>query len=405
MPQLWKKNKSALPKFLVSIGAGINQIPLIQEAKRLGFRTIGVDQNHTAPGFLSCDIRIIESIENYNEIYVKLKEFALIGDICGILSKSYGSAIKSAAFLADQFNCPLLPFRRVDDFLYKDRMKNIFRKNKIPSPRFFIIPERKKFRFPSTLRFPVVIKPTEGHAKKGVQLVADLKELDTLLATKKNVPLMVEEFIEGDEIIVSGLIHNGKFHLVEITDKAISPPPYFVDIMHISPSQYFSLSKEISAIGQEIATAFEIATSPLIMEIKIHPTKGIFLIEAVPEFGGEFIPEFIVPHRTGYNLIAETIKAITGQEFKIPQPHFGNKSVVVKYITGNSGQLFAFTPITCEEIPGLLFYRIFKDIGSSITPPSTNHDRIGVVIAEGKTTKEAIAACDAAIEKIAIDIR
>lgn len=405
MPKLWKKCTSAGPHYLVSIGAGINQIPLIKEAKAIGFSVIGVDMNPAAPGFLHCDIRIIESIENFKEIFVKLKEFVVAGDIIAVLSKSYGSAIKCAAYLAEQFNCTLMPFGRVDDFLHKERMKNVFTQNGVVTPRFRIFADRKKIRILDEFSYPLIVKPTTGHAKKGVKLITSKKELENHLNTIAQGQLLIEEYIEGDEIIAAGLIHRGRYHLVEITDKVLSPPPFFIDLMHLAPSRHFSRSKEVTELGQKIADAFEIITSPLIMEIKIHQGKSLSLIEAVPEFGGEFIPDFVIPRRTSYNFIAETVKAVAGNDFKLPQAGIKKKNIAVKYITGRKGIFTSFNPIKSEDIHSLLFYRIFKDIGSHINPPETNHDRIGVVITEGKTMREAVDACDSAIEKLAIKIR
>lgn len=405
MAKLWNKRSSDNPHFLVSIGAGVNQMPLIKEAKALGFSVIGVDMNPAAPGFLLCDIRIIESIENFNEIFIKLKEFVVAGDITAVLSKSYGTAIKCAAYLAERFNCTLMPFRRVDDFLHKDRMKEVFAKNGIASPGFRIVADRKKFRFADELSFPLIAKPATGHAKKGVRLIHNRKELEDHLSTIESAPLLIEEFIEGDEIIAAGLIHRGRFHLVELTDKVLSAPPFFVDLMHLAPSKHFSLSRKVSELGQKIADAFEIITSPLIMEIKVTQKEELSLIEAVPEFGGEFIPDIVISRRTGYNFIAETIKASAGREFKLPQPQAGKKNIAVKYITGRNGFFTTFNPIKPEDTAGLLFWKIFKDIGAHTNPPETNHDRIGVIITEGKTMRDAIDACDLAIEKLSIKIR
>ena len=130
---------------------------------------------------------------------------------------------------------------------------------------------------------------------------------------------MLEKFIEGDEIIVAGIIHDGRYHLVEITDKKTSYPPYFIDMIHVSPSKYLHLSKKIEAIGQQVADAFGISRSPLIMELVINSDEEPYLIEAVPEFGGEFIPDVLVPASVNYNFIGEAIKSMTNTGFRPPQ--------------------------------------------------------------------------------------
>lgn len=401
-----KKRAKGGPGYLVSIGAGINQIPLIRGAKELGFSVIGVDANTAAAGMLLCDLKIQESAENYAEIYVKLREFIIDGDIAGVLSKSYGPSIRTACYLAEKFNITLIPFKRVDDFLDKERMKKVFADGGIPSPGHLVLDDKKKIRGVDRFSFPLIVKPAVGHAKKGVRLITGERELKSYFAEwDGSRPVLVEEFIAGDEIIAAGIVDKGKYHLVDISDKVLSDPPFFVDLVHLSPSKHFNLKDGISAIGQKVADSFEINTSPLIMEIRVSPSGGLFLIEAVPEFGGEFIPDVLIPRRTGYDIIAETIRAATGGIFAEPSPRAAKKTVVVKYITGRKGVFTSFSPEKAGDIKGVVFLRIFKDIGSSIIPPETNHDRIGVVVAEGRTRAEAVDNADAAIERLNIRIR
>jgi len=401
-----KKHTQEGSKFLVSIGAGINQIPLIREARKLGFHVIGVDANTNAAGIVHCDLKIQESAENFPEIYVKLREFIIDGDIAGVLSKSYGPSIKTACYLAEKFDVPLMPFRRVDDFLRKEQMKATFARGGISSPRFKVLGDAKKPSGLSGFPYPLIVKPAVGHAKKGVRLIAGEREMKTYLAEcAAGTQLLVEEYVEGDEIIAAGVVHRGRYHLVDISDKVVSAPPCFVDLVHISPSRHYQSRDRVAAMGQGVADAFEIHTSPLIMEIRIDGKGDLHLIEAVPEFGGEFIPDILIPGRTGYNFIGETIKAATGMDFRPPSPRAGKKSMVVKYLTGRKGTFLSFNPVKAEDMKGVAFVRVFKDVGAAVTVPETNHDRLGVVIAEGKTREEAVDNADLAIERISVKIR
>jgi len=385
----WLKKKSKQSNLFISIGGGINQIPLIEEAKKLKMQVIGVDKDICAAGMFKCDIRIQESIDNYHEIYLKLKELLADGDITGVLTKSFGPAIKTASYISDKLNIPMLPYSRVDDFISKEKMKRIFKDNKINSPGFISF-SGNSAHINKKASYPFVIKPVVGHAKSDVELIKNEKELERYLksSSSKKDGYLLENFIKGDEIIAIGIVHQKKFYLAEITDKVKSDPPYFVDIMHISPSKYINLRDTIQEIGQSVADSFEIVTSPLLMELIVSEDGEIFLIEAAPEFGGEFLSDVLIPRSTGYNIIREAIKAVTNKNFSPP----GNKrksrnAVIVKYITGTKGTLLSFNPVNSK--PGILLSRIFKDIGSSIRKPETNHDRIGVIIATGDTIEEA----------------
>ncbi len=399
----WKKKKTVTMDFFVSIGAGINQLPLIIEAKNLGFHVIGIDNNSYAPGFLKCDLKIQESIENYEQICGKLRELLIHGDICGILTKSYGSAMRTTSYLAEKFNTPFLPFERSLDFIDKKKMKTVLLGSGIPTPRQHRFSPRTNFKKLEKKTFPVISKPATGHAKEGIRLCDGPDSLKSVYM--KNRKSVFEEFITGDEIIAAGMVYRGKYHLIDVSDKERTPLPWFVDLMHVSPSRYYRLSDAISSIGQAVADAFEIATSPLIMEFIVSEGDRLFLIEAVPEFGGEFIPDILIPARTGYNVIREAVRAVTGAGFNQPPKKKNNNAVVIKYITGQDGVLASCNPEGPKRVRGHIFSRIIKEIGSEVKGPEDNHDRIGVVAVRGRDVRDAMALAEEAVQSLNIVIR
>ncbi len=393
-----KQKKSPSPSIFVSIGAGRNQIPLIREAKKLGYYTVGVDRDPRAEGIPLCDIKIHESIDNYREIYKKLREVQIYGEIGGILSRSHGNAVKSACYLADRFNLPLMPFRRVDDFINKKRMKKLFLRHGIPSPEYRVITAPADGSAEAGLEYPVVVKPVTGHAKAGVRLIRNRAELRRHLkaCSPSENGIIAERFIAGDEIIAAGLVHRGRYYLVSISDKAITPPPHFVDLAHTAPSRRLDLWERLSEMGQRVAGAFDIYTSPLIMEVIVTTGDGLFLIEAVPEFGGEYIPDLLVPLSTGYNFIREAIKAVSAGGFSPPPEKKAKSHVAVRYITGRPGRILSFvTPR--RRSPNIQHLELFKPVGSPVKAPATNHDRIGVVVATGGSRQSALAAAEKAV--------
>ncbi|MDY6933531.1 MAG: ATP-grasp domain-containing protein [Spirochaetota bacterium] len=401
------KKKYQQHDFFVSIGAGFNQIPIIDEARRLGFKVIGVDKNISAVGIPKCDLKILESIDNHEDILQKLHELLVDGQIKAVLSKSFGPAIKTTCFISNNLNIPLIPYNRIDDFIDKKRMKTIFTQNDIKSSDFRVFHQKD---YPSKIKkkeFPLVIKPIIGHAKMDVELLENTSDLSRYLQkapSNRHLEYMIEKYIEGDEIIAVGIVHNKKYHLIDIIDKIKTPPPFFVDIMHISPSKYMNLWDKIINIGQKVSDAFEISTSPLIMELIITKEESINVIEAVPEFGGEFLPEILIPSRTGYNFIREAIKATISNDFKPPKKTNGKDTIVVKYITGQKGILSSFDSDQPIKQPDILYSRMFSEIGSKIKDPMTNHDRIGVIIAKGKMKGKTIETAKKAETSMNIEI-
>jgi biotin carboxylase len=386
-----KKRKKGIPYF-ISIGAGVNQLPLIQAAKDLGFQVIGVDSNASAPGFIKCDLKIQESIEDYQEIYTKLLELLIDGKIEGVLTRSYGAAIRTASFLSEKFDIPFIPFERCEDFINKKRMKDILINYDIPTPTVHPLSLKSRLNKLNESQFPIIVKPLEGHAKTDVRFLKTISELSRFLSqNKKNESgFIYERYIPGDEIISVGVIVHKKYHLIDITDKETTFPPYFVDRIHVSPSRYYHLFDKIEAVGQKVSDAFDIVTSPMIMEFIVDPNEELHLIEAVPEFGGEFLSDVVIPSRLGYDVFREMVRAVTGGTADLP-PRKKTKDVVVcRYVIGDKGVLSSFNPGGPKKLKGVLFARIFKEIGAEIRKPVTNLDRIGVVIVKGRTAEEAL---------------
>lgn len=402
-----KKNTRSELKYFVSIGAGINQIPLIQEAKKLGFHVIGVDQNNLAPGFLHCDLKIQEALENHEEIYKKLRELLVDGEYRAIMTRSFGTAIKTTAYLCMNFDLPFLDPGKCDFFTNKQKMKKAFFDYNINTPDIIKLRKKSSRYYIDESLFPVIIKPVQGHAKEGIKLIKDLNTLNKEIPSK-STGLLIERYIPGSEFIAAGIVYKKKYYLAECTDKETSGLPYFADMLHTAPSKYLSQADEITSIGQAVADIFEIQTAPLIMEFISDKDGTLYLIEAVPEFGGEFLTDILIPQRTGYNFFEETIKAHSGMNFKAPQlsPMKKNRNAVaVKYISGEKGILSSCSPDGPEKIPEHVFSRIFKEIGAHVNKVKTNHERLGVVITKSSTVEGAIKAAKKAEEAFEIKIK
>lgn len=245
-----------------------------------------------------------------------------------------------------------------------------------------------------------------GHAKEGVRLLQNADDLRKNWPDAKNKKnLIFERYITGDEIIIIGIVHRGKFYLVDVTDKKVSDDTSFVDLIHTSPSRYFHRNQDLIKTGQDITDLFRLNSTPLIIECIVCTDGSIHVIEAVPEFGGEFLSDIAVPARTGYNFISQAIRSQTGLPFKAPSLKKPRHAVAVRYITGTRGKLVSYNPEQPRRNKAVKFSRIFKEIGSEVIPPENNHDRLGVVITRGKNVEDALKSAEDAVELFNIRIK
>jgi biotin carboxylase len=392
--------KKLPPQYFVSVGAGKNQLPLIVEAKKAGFKVIGIDINSNAIGLKHCDLRVQESIANYEDIYAKIQEHIYYGEIKGALTRSFGIAVKTAAYINQKNNIPFIPFDLIDDILDKKRQKQILVRNKINTPDFYSISNASQIK-----KYPCVIKPASGHAKSGVQLLRTKTESKDYFKISKNEnSFFSENYLKGDEIVVIGLAIKGTFTLIDITDKTLSDIPFFIDIQHSSPSKHIDRWDEIRNIGQAIVEAFSIQTSPLIIEMRLDDGGLFSVIEVTPDFGGEYIADYLIPIRTSSSIFKLAIDAVTGNKPVALKKRMGRTSVVIRFMTGSNGILSSCNRMN-KKNKSIVYHSLFKEIGSDIRIPVNNHDRIGVVISKNSNVERAVKSAEEFISDFKIEIK
>ncbi len=105
--------------------------------------------------------------------------------------------------------------------------KEIFKKNNIKSPEYFVlrkekfnIIELKKFIIKKKINFPIVVKPTSEGSSLGVRICENIKDLNNSSKSlfKKYAELIFEPFIGGQEIQVA-VINGTPLGAIELEPK------------------------------------------------------------------------------------------------------------------------------------------------------------------------------------------
>ncbi|MCS6984492.1 MAG: hypothetical protein NZM25_05110 [Leptospiraceae bacterium] len=325
--------------YFISLGAGENQLPLIEAAKKLGFRIIGVDRNIDAIGFPLCDIRIEESIHNYRRIFLKINLGTLDGNIVGGYCASYGKAILSWAYLAERLNLPFISrtlAEKLLDKLYIRRELQKLRDEFFAQPGFLSLENHIYRDDLEKLGYPVIVKTRGGYAKKNIYQLNRYADARSFL-TRRNLrelgieqgELLLEKKIPGDEIIVTGFVRDFRFYLVSITDKVAMALPPFLDLLHEFPSRYEGEKEKLEKIHQKIVDILEIPLSPLVSEWIVHEGK-FYLIEMSPQIPGEFLPTFLIPEGLHYDYFENLVRLVTGKDIDLPRPSSGRR-IYVRY--------------------------------------------------------------------------
>lgn len=290
-------------KTILILGAGEMQIPIIEKCNNLGLRTVVTDYSAKAPGLNLAAIPVVLDTLDMEGTLEIAKEY----NVDGILTTS-DQPVKTVAYVCEMLNLKGLNRAAAELSTDKFLQRYLLAQKGILIPKFLKVKEIYEVKDALTnWRFPVIVKPVDSSASRGVSQIDCIDELDKAFKEAKNASrsgeIIVEEFIVGNEYSVECLTQNGKTHVIGITEKFTVPNlNYFVEEKHIIPADLSNEHiLELSDYTKKIIEIFDIDNSATHTEIKLTK-EGPILIELGARLGGDFITSHLVPFATGVDM-------------------------------------------------------------------------------------------------------
>jgi len=395
-------------KTIIVIGGGILQVPLIQTAKSMQLFTIVFDMDPSAPGMQLADHPVVMSTKDVEGCVREAVKLSYLRKIDGVITAGT-DASKSVAAIANALNLPGIRYSSAEAATNKVLMRTTLAKHHVPVPKFKSIWNlQETYKAIDEIGLPVVLKPAENMGARGVIKISKRDEIPSAYHhSKKFSPtgeLIVEEYLEGHELSIDALVWNNHYQITGIADRIIIGEPYFLEIGHNMPS---SMPKEILDMASKIMIdaikAIGITLGAAKGDIKVTK-NGIYVGEIAARLSGGFMSSHTYPLSSGVDLYKRAIQIALGEE---PEPIKEDFQYVCieRGILSRQGKLIAIDGIEeAKKIPGVCDIIITKKIGSILNHPTSNIDKIGHIIARGKTLEEAIATAEKARNLIQIQI-
>ncbi len=383
-----EKNSSG---YFISLGAGKNQVNLINAAQRLGYQVIAIDKSSSAPGFANADLQMYCSIIEPNKILQNLQiDLPIFGEIAGIGCRSFGQAIYSSAFIAKHFSLPGPGLDNLHVFQDKLALKKLFHKLNIPTSTSFIFNEqRESFRrnyYEWERLLPLIVRPIRGHAKQGVRILEKIGDVRDFLEETTNLnEYIFDKYIEGREVTVLGFVNHKQFILVSITEKHMGyHSSHLLEHGHTYPFQIESEVREkICTYLQKICDTTNLNHTPIVAEFILSDfdeTMPICMIECSPETGGEYIADYLIPTVFNESYFQDLVRVYTGEKINIDSKYTQAKCQVgIRFIPQKNGKLkYLKFPDAIHTEENLIFMRYLKKTGEHTSLLRGNLDRLAV---------------------------
>ena len=410
-------------KRVFMLGAGFMQGVAIRAARALGCTVVAADGNPSA----------VCAAEADEFVCIDLKDTARLIDYARYLQQNGGldavftaATDFSAAVAAVAAACGLRghTLEAALNATDKVRMRECFRKAGVPSPAFIELTAADLAVPANTLeqrigelagRFPLVVKPVDNMGARGCSLVKNLSELRKAAATalqySRSGRVIVEEYIEGSEFSIEGLVFGGRLYITALADRHIFFPPYFIEMGHTIPSECSqALADEAISVFERGAHALGLTDGAVKGDILVRNGKA-FVGEIAARLSGGYMSGWTVPYSCGLDITSAALTLALGGS---PRLHTCGKDAFVVPLKQNcpfvsAERAWISIPGQVAAVSGLEAARaapfvkdVFPRAGADDTVvfPQNNVEKCGNVLSAAPSRREAVEASEAACRKI-----
>ena len=196
-------------------------------------------------------------------------------------------------------------------------MRRLLEVAAVPQPRFAPVAPGAGPAVAAELGFPVVLKPSGLSASRGVIRADDSAaarraeaRIRSLLGDSGRDPdqeLLAEEYLAGSEMVVEGLLSNGRLEVLALIDKPDPMEgPFFEETMLVTPSRHDPAVQEAAiALAESGARGLGLQSGPIHAEVRVSPAGAVRLLEvAARSIGG------LCGRALTFGLVGESLEVI-----------------------------------------------------------------------------------------------
>ena len=305
-----------MEKTILIFGAGINQMELIREAKKMGVTTVVVDPAEDPPGRAESDFYYQIDGQDYETTKLIAIKHSADGIVTGQMEKPLRLMARLGKDLSCIFNSPEV----IEKSLNKILMKRAFVEHGVPCAKGIVFGKGEKIskKILSELSYPMVIKPADAFSSRGVLKVSSFDELlhyeKEARSYSQEDSVLVEEFLEGREFSVESITYKNATTIIQVTEKFITPYPNTVEMAHLQPARISEMERlDIEYLVKKSIKSIGINNSASHAEV-MQTKKGLFMIEIGARLGGDFISSYLTKSSTGVSMDKAAIQVALGQK-------------------------------------------------------------------------------------------
>lgn len=400
-------------KTIIMIGAGVEQVPGIKLARKMGLFVIAADRQQKAPGFKYADEFAVIStydVENMVQFAIKYNRKRKIDGVMTVAS----DVPLTVASVANALGLPGNSIKTAKLASNKLLMKRRFAKDGVSIPKFSGVKNVKEIKeFIKKYRYPVVLKPVDSRGARGVLRLTGGVNLEWAFKKSKGESptkqVMIEKFLNGLQISSESIIYDDCFITPGLSNRNYEYlekfSPYIIENGGDLPA---CLSKrqqlKVDELLIKAAKSLGIKRGSLKGDI-VYTKDGPKVIEIAARLSGGWFATDEIPLSTGVNIVKAVINMSLGikPDFKKLVPVY-QKYVTQRYIFSDEGRIIKISGLAkARKLSNVKKIGINIGQGRIVGEINNHTKRTGFVITVADTRRKSIAAAKKAVSLIKVE--
>jgi biotin carboxylase len=395
-------------KTLLIVSGGIEAADAAKRAKDMGLTVVVSDRDPEAPGFAFADSCIIADVYGATETAAAAERYnRKVRKIDGVICVAADAPI-TAATVAERLGLPGISVASAELACDKLLMKQRFAEKGVPVPWFSLVETPQALQRIAVERGSnLVIKPADSRGSRGVQRVAQVKDLtQAFMLARSHSPtdrVLVEQYLEGPQVSTESVVVNGQCFTPGFSDRNYEYldryAPFFIENggdlpSHLSPD----IQAKVKDVVARAAAALGVTNGTVKGDIVVHNGEA-YVIELAARLSGGFFCTREIPLNTGVDFIGAAIKVALGEPVtaeELEPKQF--VPVIQRYAFPDPGHVISVTGAEeARQIAGVSEVIVTAKPGDVIPPAGDKRPSAAMVLATGATREAALAAANDAI--------
>ena len=369
--------------------ATIWQIPLVLKIKSMGFNVLCINPDKDSPAFKFADFLECIDVRNYD----RCVQLAIDFEVVGVCSDQSDIAVTPVAFVAENTQLRGLSYKSANECTNKFLMREHCEMHGFPSIDYLHCNnEKKMLEFFKKHSGKIVVKPLNSNSSRGVSIV---DSEDCLIAAYMEAigysygdhSVLLEEYIDGVEFTVDGIVINGKHFSLGVSRKK-----HYVHNPSIAYELFFSFKDshydydELRKVNDIIYESLNLPDGTLTHAEYKSRNNEFILIEYAARGGGNLISSDIIPFLSGFDNYKYYINSRIGREnknFTYDINKYQNRCAVLRFFDFDiEGEVIEIRGEDyLDSLSEVSKYEFNISLGDRLDKPKNDASRLGYYIA------------------------